>query len=89
MRVKILFFASARELAGVREIEADIAAPEDGVLRPRHVRKYLSEAYPSLSEILEDVTLAVNLEYLRRDAEETVTLCPGDEVALIPPISGG
>lgn len=92
MKVKILFFASARELAGVREVDADIPIPSDstdGTLRPCHVRKYLAQEFPGLQEIIDEVTLAVNLEYLSRAAEDNVVLSSGDEVALIPPISGG
>jgi len=43
--------------------------------------------YPSLAEIQGAFVLAVNQKYLGIDEE--VPLGPGDEVAVIPPISGG
>ena len=41
----------------------------------------------SLNEIKSNLILAVNQEYI--GAEESVLLKTGDEVAVIPPISGG
>jgi len=43
--------------------------------------------YTSLSSIEDSVILAVNQEYITPD--QTVQLKPGEEVAVIPPISGG
>lgn len=46
--------------------------------------------YPGLAELLPGgACLAVNLEYVPPDAGEPTLLRDGDEVALIPPISGG
>eukprot|EP00959_Pyramimonas_sp_CCMP1952_P342603 7177815-Pyramimonas_sp.AAC.1 len=41
--------------------------------------------FPTLGDIINNIVIAVNQEYL----EGTVTLKDGDEVAFIPPISGG
>jgi len=90
--IKILFFAAARELAGgVQQIVADVlpAADGDGVLRLGDVRAYLAKTFPGLSPIIADVTLALNMEYVSADLEATLTVQAGDDVALIPPISGG
>lgn len=90
--IKILFFAAARELAGgVQQVVADVvpAADGDGVLRLGDVRAYLAKTFPGLSPIIADVTLALNMEYVSADSEATLTVQAGDEVALIPPISGG
>ena len=90
--IKILFFAAARELAGgVQQVTADVApAPDgDGVLRLKDVRAHLAKAYPGLRPIIDEVTLALNMEYVSAESEATLAVQAGDEVALIPPISGG
>ncbi len=45
----------------------------------------LAARHPGLDTLLPSLQLAVNQRYAPRDAP----LAPGDEVALIPPISGG
>ena len=76
MRVTVRLFAQLRERAGTSELALDLP---DGAL----VRDALDE----LSEIAAGlpVVMAVNREYADRDAP----LAPGDELALIPPVSGG
>lgn len=43
--------------------------------------------YPSLQIIAENIILSLNEEYI--DDHQQLTLREGDEVAVIPPISGG
>jgi len=90
--IKILFFAAARELVGgVQQVDVEIQprADSSGVLYLRDVRTYLASAFPDLDSIIADVTLALNMQYVGVEAEGTLSLQDGDEVALIPPISGG
>lgn len=85
-KVRLLFFAAARELlGGLAEAEAEVPAGSTVA----DVRAYLTEAYPALAPIAATVTLAVNLHYVSRGAEARMEVKDGDEVALIPPISGG
>src|SRR5438552_16496234 len=74
MRVKVKLFAGLRESAGWSEREID------GVTR-------VEDVWPVLSLGPEPAGLlyAVNKEYVRREHE----LAEGDEVAVIPPVSGG
>lgn len=84
MSIKVLFFASAREAAGVSEI--DVPLPSD----TNDLRKLLAEMYPGLKSLVLDedsITLALNEEYV--EAGSAPSLKAGDTVALIPPISGG
>jgi molybdopterin synthase catalytic subunit/molybdopterin converting factor small subunit len=74
MRVKVRLFAGLRERAGWGEREVD------GVTRVEDVWPALSLG-PEPSGLL----YAVNKEYVQREHE----LADGDEVALIPPVSGG
>jgi molybdopterin synthase catalytic subunit len=76
MRVRVRLFAGLRERAGVAEVELDLP---DGA----RVADALAEMRPVTGGT--PVVAAVNREY----AAEDVALQPGDEVALIPPVSGG
>jgi MoaE-MoaD fusion protein len=76
MQVSVRLFAVLRERAGAGEIELEL--PEGASVGDalEHVRA-LTEGVP--------VVMAVNREY----ADDSVALSPGDELALIPPVSGG
>jgi molybdopterin synthase catalytic subunit len=76
MRVRIRLFAMLRERAGTSELELELP---DGA----RVRDALAAVEP-LAEGL-PLVLAVNRAY----ADPDVVLAPGDELALIPPVSGG
>ena len=45
----------------------------------------LTDRYPELSPMRNNLAFAVNQEYARMDAP----VSPGDEVAVLPPVSGG
>jgi molybdopterin converting factor subunit 1 len=78
--VKARFFARLRELAGV-EIEAIQIAPGSTL---RDLYAALRERHPQLPEA-EGVRAAVNAEF----ADWGLAVSEGDEVAFIPPVSGG
>ncbi|RLN97427.1 hypothetical protein BBJ28_00013788 [Nothophytophthora sp. Chile5] len=83
MEVKVLYFASAREEVGLREEQVTLDSDKDVTLAT--LRRLLCEKYPHAEATIGSITLARNLEYSGDD----VALENGDEVALIPPISGG
>jgi molybdopterin converting factor subunit 1 len=76
MKVRIRLFAGLRERAGAGEVELDL--PEQARVR---------DALDQLRTITSDlpVVMAINQEY----ADEDAVLRAGDELALIPPVSGG
>jgi molybdopterin converting factor subunit 1 len=76
MKVAVRLFAGLRERAGVREVELEL--PEGASLEQVWPALALGDEPPGL-------LLAVNREYAARSAQ----LHEGDEVALIPPVSGG
>jgi molybdopterin converting factor subunit 1 len=81
MKAKVRLFARLSELAGTRVAEVEVGegmAVED-------VYRVLCVKYPSLSGLNGSVRYAVNGEY----AEPGHPGGEGDEVALIPPVSGG
>lgn len=81
MKIKVLFFASCRDIVKGREIELEV--PEGSTAGKALNR--LCEVYPRLSDLRGRMALSINEEYA---AAESV-LKPGDTLALIPPISGG
>lgn len=89
MKLKVLFFASAREaVGGLTELWLDF--PDDKTTTTtRRLRLVLAKRYPNLAETMSTITLAVNEEYVDDDDDNDVILQDGDTVALIPPISGG
>ncbi len=76
----VKFFGPAHELADVGEVSLDVKEGETlGGLAG-----VLAERYPKLGAAL-GLRLAVNRAYVALDR----VLCEGDEVAVIPPVSGG
>lgn len=81
MQIKVLLFATLRDLVGVRQQMLEIA--EAGTINT--VRDLLIEKYPHVRDNLRVALAAVNQEFA---APQTV-LKEGDEVAFFPPVSGG
>ena len=79
MKIKVRLLALFHDIAGQKETEMELAA---GVTAA-HVKSRLVEAFPRLAEY--DPMLAVNGRY----ADPHQELREGDEVALLPPFSGG
>ena len=81
MRVRIRLFAVQRELAGAREVALDL--PDGGVVADAW--EALVALHPSLAPGRDSVRFARNGTY----ADAATGLTDGDEVAMIPPVSGG
>ena len=81
MNVKVRLFAGLKELVGGPEVLVDLG--EDATLQD--LEDELGRRYPRLKPLLASLAFAVDEEYRTRD----YVLHDGDEVALIPPISGG
>jgi molybdopterin synthase catalytic subunit len=81
-RIKILFFATLRDKAGVRSTEMEI--PEGTTVYQLKAR--LIEQFPHLDwQLMEHCLASVNQDY-RADEDE---IPAGAEVAFFPPVSGG
>ena len=81
MVVTVKFFAALRELAGIEECRMTLAPSA----RAMDAQRMLALRYPELELLLPSTRLALNLEYQPWD----VPMQEGDELALIPPVSGG
>jgi molybdopterin synthase catalytic subunit/molybdopterin converting factor small subunit len=82
VQVTVKLFAGLRDIIG-----GDITEEFDtATIKVEDLRARLEESQPKLVPYLSGVAIAVNEEYILEPGEE---LSDGDEVALIPPISGG
>ena len=81
MRIQVRLFAVLRDAAGVSEVELELPAGATAAA----VGARLAERYPGIAKHLPRVAYAVNRDY----APAETPLREGDEVALIPPVSGG
>lgn len=81
MRVKAVLFAGLAQRLGVREEWIELG----GAPTASDVFRYYCLREPRLGELGKSVLLAVNAEFCRPEAP----LREGDEVALLPPMSGG
>ena len=81
MRVTIRLFARLRDLAGSGELTRDIPSPAT----VQTVWRSLTAEIPSLEEYERTLSVAINAEYSRMAA----AVQDGDEVAFLPPVSGG
>ena len=81
MRVTVRLFARLRDLVGAGELTREIAEPATA----RTVWEGLLAEWPSVAAYQQTLSVAVNAEYARMDTP----LREGDEVAFLPPVSGG
>jgi len=83
VQIDVLFFAKSREISGVKQtkIEFPIKTTAQDIL------KNILYFCPRLGVIQNNCILTLNEDYLEGDKE--VILKPRDEIAVIPPISGG
>ena len=79
--VKLLFFATLRDRAGVKSMELDV--PVD--LTIQGLKDKLSEDYPNLKESMKSVLVTINREY----AFDEAIIPQSAEVGMFPPVSGG
>jgi molybdopterin synthase sulfur carrier subunit len=81
MRVTVRLFARLRDITGASELTRDLAAGATiGA-----VWRQLAGEFPDLAQYERSISSAVNADYARMDRE----LRDGDEVAFLPPVSGG
>lgn len=81
MRVTVKLFARLRDLAGASEIDTDVVAGATIA----DVWAALVARQPALAPYGQSMSVARNLEYARL----TTRVEEGDEVAFMPPVSGG
>jgi molybdopterin converting factor subunit 1 len=79
--MKILFFAQLRQASGFSELEFHLTEP----VTAKNLWDRLQETLPKLKEVRLPLKIARNQELVAWDT----LLNPEDEVAFLPPVSGG
>ena len=88
VKVRLLFFAKARELVGTSEVLLDVELIGETTTGAKLLRSVLA-GFPALDPIKGSVILAHNLEYVDVEGDTPIRLGEDDEIAVIPPVSGG
>ena len=81
MRVTVRLFALLRDIAGVSELARDLA-PGATI---GDVWRQLAREFPELARYERSISSALNADYARMDQR----VSDGDEIAFLPPVSGG
>ena len=81
MQVRVLLFGSLREAAGEKEVAVELPAGATVIA----LRELLTVSQPAFEALAGRLRVAVNREFAAGDA----VLADGDEVAFLPPVSGG
>jgi len=81
MRVRVLFFGRLKEIVGKAEEQAELS---EGA-RVEDLFERYGRSFPELARFRASVVASVNQEF----AEWRAPLASGDEVAFLPPVSGG
>ena len=81
MKIRVKLFAVAQDLAGCEEVSLDLNEP----VTVGAIRQNLGETIAPLQPVLASCAFAVNNEYAGNAVEVQAT----DEIACLPPVSGG
>lgn len=82
MQLEVLLFAAARDAAGSDKIRLEL--PDRA--KASDVMEAIGQQLPKLKGLLPSCRLAIDCSYVAGDCEVSAN---ADEIALIPPVSGG
>jgi molybdopterin synthase catalytic subunit len=82
MKVRVHYYAAAKELAGCDSSTFEFDEPS---IPQARLRDAVAQRFPSLAKFLERMRLAVNGDFV--EAHET--LRDGDRIDILPPVAGG
>ena len=80
-KIRVLFFATLRDRAGMKSVELEVPAD----MTVQTLKDKLAGDYPNLKESMKTILVSVNKEY----AFDESVIPQNAEVALFPPVSGG
>jgi molybdopterin converting factor subunit 1 len=81
MKIKVKLFAALHDVVGHEAMEVEL---EPGTTAGELLELLIAE-HPKLSRYLDVIQVAINQEFAERDRP----VAADDEVALLPPVSGG
>jgi molybdopterin converting factor subunit 1 len=81
MRVKVLLFGQLKDIVGRAEDSLEFAPGT----KLAAIMEHYAERYPKFQGLAKSIACSINQEY----APGTAVLREGDEVGLLPPVSGG
>lgn len=81
MKLRIMAFGIARDIFGNSTIEINWSFNQPTV---HDLKQWLTEQYPEFGK-LASFSIAINAHYV----EDTTLIEASDEIAIIPPVSGG
>ena len=82
MRVTVRLFARLRDIAGSADLEREVAVRRDDSDR---VAGSMVREFPEFAKYERSISCAVNADYARMDH----AVRDGDDIAFLPPVSGG
>jgi len=80
MEISVILFGIARDIVGGKHLKLSV----NETCQVDELKKIMVNKFPEFED-LKHISVAINSEYAKG---ETV-LRPGDEIAIIPPVSGG
>jgi len=81
VRVTVRLFARLRDIAGTAELARDL--PAGATIGD--VWRQLAGEFPEIARYERSISTAINADYARMDQ----VIGEGDEIAFLPPVSGG
>ena len=81
MQVRLLFFATLKDIVGSRELRMDV--PQNSTVAD--LLTQLEQRYPRMKDYRPVALTALNEVYV----DKTARISEGDELAIFPPVSGG
>jgi molybdopterin converting factor subunit 1 len=81
LTIRVLLFAKLRDAAGAESVAVELPARATVA----ELRRRLVQAHPAFAPLLDRCAVAVDHDF----ADDAHPLAEGNEVALIPPVSGG
>ena len=81
IRLNVKFFSSVRDVIGQKNVEIEV----DKNMTVEQLLEHLKGKYSGLDDLKKQIIIAVN----KNTVPKTKRLEDGDEVALLPPVSGG
>jgi len=81
MKLKVNFYAVCRDLTNSDSCEIDLPVQ----VSKKDAIETIVQQFPALEKIAQQLALAVNNRYVMSE----ITLNEGDEISIIPPVSGG